>query len=111
MISAFYFNYTVSVERASVTKDKGGGATRDWAPVSGLINIAASVQPASADDIALYAGRQIRISHSVYLQSNPGIQRGDRLRVSDGRYLVVRGTLDAAGFGRLYKVVCRELLE
>lgn len=109
-VSAFYFTFTASVQRPAVTKGVSGGAKRAWTSVTTLSDLPASVQPAAAGDIRLFGGRNMSVSHAVYVQSDPGIRRGDRLLLSDGRKFVIRGVLDYASFGRLYKLVCRELL-
>lgn len=108
--SALFFTKTVTLERPAVNQDAAGGATRAFAPVSGSTDLAAAVQPLAARDVALFAGRNIQVSHAVYLSQDIGFQRGDRLRVSDGRLFTVAGDLDYAGAGRLFRLVCRELL-
>jgi hypothetical protein len=68
----------------------------------------AAVQPLSARAVALWASRQLTVTHAVYTESDPGFQRGDLLAVSDGRYLSVEGLLDAAGAGRVFQWGCKE---
>ena len=109
-VSDFYFTFTAAIQRPTVTKGTSGGAKRVWATVSGLADLPASVQPANAGDIRLFGGRNLAVSHAVYVQSDPGIRRGDRMLLSDGRKFVIRGVLNYASFDRLYKLVCRELL-
>ena len=109
MISSSFFTKTVTLQRPTVTKDKAGGAKRDFENVSGMVSIPAAVQPLSSTDINLFAGRQIQVSHAIYVERDIGYQRGDRLIVNDGRIFSIRGTLDFAGAGRIFKLVCREI--
>ena len=113
MISPFFFTRTVTLERPqAVVKDAAGGASRPtWLPVPGAAGIPASIQPASARDVALFAGRQLVVSHAVYTERDPGFERGDRLLASDGRRFTVAGVTDTATRGALFKAVCRELLD
>jgi head-tail adaptor len=111
-VSPSFFTKAVTLERPVVSKDAAGGATRVWAAVGAdSTDVPAAVQPLNARDLALFAGRNIQVSLAVYLQGPIGFTRGDRLAVSDGRYLTVAGEIDFGGAGRLYRLACRELLE
>lgn len=109
-VSDFYFTRTVTVQRPTVTKSPTGGAVRDWAAVSAYTDLPASVQPMAVGEIHAYAGRQLEVDHNLYIQSDPGLVRGDRLAASDGRIFTLVGVVNYASFDRLYKVVCLELL-
>lgn len=106
-----FFTRTATLERPAVSQDAAGGATRGWAAVAGAAAVPAAVQPLAARDVALFAGRNLEVTHAVYLTADPGFERGDRLAVSDGRLFAVAGVLDQAGAGRVFCLVCRELLD
>ncbi len=111
MISPLFFTNTVTLSRPVITKDGAGGAVRAWTDVPDSIAITAAVQPSSPSDISLYAGRNIQISHSVYVEQDLGFQRGDRLVTNDGRIFSIRGVINYASFNLIYKLVCRQILE
>jgi hypothetical protein len=109
-VSSFYFTHTATVQRPTVTKAKAGGAKRAWASVEALSDIPVCIQPASANDVNLFSSRNLIVSHALYMESDPGIRKGDRILVSDGRIFVVRGSINFVSFDTLFKVMCRELL-
>lgn len=109
MISPLFFTKTVTLERPVVTKDTSGAPKRTFAAVAGTVPVLAAVQPLSAHAIGLFAARSLDVDHAVYTETDPGFQRGDRLAVSDGRYLSVEGLLDQAGAARVFKWACKEL--
>jgi head-tail adaptor len=109
--SALFLTKTVTLQRPTFTRDAAGGKVPAWAAVANATDLPAAVQPLTSHARLAYAARQIEATHAVYLGADPGLRRGDRLAVSDGRYLLAEGALDAGGAGRLYKLPCREVFE
>ncbi|MCD6404715.1 MAG: head-tail adaptor protein [Planctomycetes bacterium] len=97
--------HSVDVERAISTEDAAGGRRTTWNTVRQAVP--AWVQPAKAETIETYGKRNMRVTHSVYFASDPGLCPGDRLRFSR-RFLVVGGVSNAGELDRLWRADCRE---
>ncbi len=91
---------TIAVEAASVTRDDIGGSAASW---STRTTVAAFVQEASASIRRAYERRGLRVTHTVYVHEDPGCAEGDRLD-RGGVKMIVRGVVDQAGLGRLWRI-------
>ena len=85
----------VSVQRSTVGKDAGGGATRTFATIAS--NVQASIQSASSRDVDLYSRRNLVIDHTIYCvfdfdtKISGGLKLGDNIVDANGIVYVVRG--------------------
>lgn len=109
-ISDVFFNNYITLEKPSNVKDSSGGVRKTWVTVTDT-PIKAAIQPMTPREQHLYAGRQIRASHSVYIEEDPRFKRGYRLVDQNGKKFVIKGIVDFAGANRVYKIICRELVE
>ena len=113
---------------ASLIRAQGGGATltvnlmtsrrdgveaeiRDWGPDGPTLDC--WVQPIGSGLAAQYQARQLRVTHKIFVAENPGAtQEGCRVKVTKsgavGVYLV-RGVVDQAGLGRLWRIDVEEV--
>lgn len=111
MISAQALNSTVTLERPQVTLDESSGAKREtWNPVTGSINVPASVQPVNSQVRHALASRQISISHRIYTNTDLKPKRGDRVVTSSGTYFLITGFFNQAGRNKVYLIEAREVL-
>lgn len=109
-ISDCYFNDEITLEKPVTKQGASAGAQAKWETVN-EVAIRAAIQPMSVRDMNLYAGRQIKVSHNVYIEEDPGFKRGYRLRSSDGRYFTIKGVIEFAGTDRVWKIIADEILE
>lgn len=105
MLSHLMFT-TVDVQRPTYSKGTSGGIKESWSTV--YDDKPANVQPVSASWLVQYAQRKIDVSHTVYFDSNPTIQVGDRI-VYGSRNLLVKGVRDLIELDRVLAVDCLEL--
>lgn len=104
----------VSVQRATVTQDAGGGEVQAFADVA--TNVTASVQSLNARTVSDYARRDIRVTNAIYstydfdTRLSGGLATGDRIIDADGiKYVVVAVNKDRNRIispEPLYKIIC-----
>lgn len=110
-VSPFYFNYTIALQRPTITKDASGGIVRDWTIIP-QSDIVASIQPMKLSEQQFWETRNLEVDYKIYVESDPSFKRGDRAVVrEDGRIFSVEGVQDYAGFQRLYMILAKELLD
>lgn len=111
MVIEHLCNFSITVERAKITKDITGGAKREiWEVV--YSNIPAVIQPINSDIQHQFGQRQMINSHRIYSSKNLIIQRGDRIRTfSPSRMFVVTGVLDQGGRQFVFSVDVREQMD
>ncbi len=86
---------TISVERATTTKDAGGGTLRSFASVAS--GLTASIQPMRGSEQDLYLRRNITVDTTIYTEADlatlltGGLKVEDRIIGPDGQKYVVRG--------------------
>ena len=72
------------------------------------------LQDASSAVVGVYAARTLRVTHSVYLATDPDLATGSRISVTlDGtttKY-AVRGVKDMAGLSRIWRLDVEEVVE
>ena len=66
-------------------------------------------QPLSSSERQSFAERSIYVTEKVFTAQNPYVDEGDRL-VFESKTYVVRGTVDQAGRGSLYRINVEEVL-
>lgn len=111
MVIEHLCNFSITVERAKITKDITGGAKRElWEVV--YSNISAAIQPINSDIQHQFGQRQMINSHRIYTAKHLAIQRGDRIRTfNPARMFVVTGVLDQGGRQRVFSVDVREQMD
>lgn len=67
---------TVSVERATITRDGQGGRVETWAEV---LSVSARIQPLSAGESIRYSREAEIVTHKIYVPLSPDIRHGDRI--------------------------------
>lgn len=77
---------TVTIERATITRDDYGQPTRTWATLAGHAAIDAQVAPAGGTEIASATGVYTDASATITLAGEyPSIRRADRVTDDSGR--------------------------
>lgn len=102
MSFASLMTHVITVRRPSQATDAAGGTTRGASPpaVSGLENVAASVQPMNAREKLLFGQRNVFLTHKIYLEGNQtALLRQDDLveNIATGKTYRIVGVEDAAG--------------
>jgi head-tail adaptor len=97
---------TISVYRPGPTKDESGGRVSNFTLVHQ--DIPASVQEWDGEAIRTLGQRQVFMTHAVYLADSYQILRGDKIRTSDGRTLIVHGIANMGGRNMCWEIQCRE---
>jgi len=82
----------VTLQRSAPSKRPGGTQDKNFADVSGMVDVRCDIQPASSSIVARYAGQQDRlsVSHSIFLARDISAKAGDRL-VSGSRTFLIQG--------------------
>ena len=109
MLSDYFFRSQVTLYRVKATKDKAGGAKRQWAAVADPVS--ACIQPISSREIQAWAARQVTVSHRVYTREELPYKRGDKLIDDRGRTFRVRGNINVASFDTIWHLDCMEVLK
>lgn len=83
---AGHFPQTVTIERATVTRDDYGQPTSTWATLAGHAAIDAQIAPAGGTEIASATGVYTDASATITLAGEyPSIRRADRVTDDSGR--------------------------
>lgn len=105
--------HTITVERSPSSRDSSGAPKyQEWAAISGLSDLFASVQPMSSSERMLFAQRNLVLTHKVYLPGNYTtlIKKQDRVKdVNSGKIYTISGIFDVAGRGELTMLEVREM--
>lgn len=110
---------TISVQRATVTKDAGGGNLRSFATVAS--GLAASIQPMKGYEQDQFFRRNITVNTTVYTEADfsslltNGLQVEDRIIGPDGQKYVVRGGILPKSNTQisplpLYQIACESVI-
>jgi hypothetical protein len=103
---------TIQVQRPKTGQDSSGGATRSpWQPK--FSSVPARVDDASSTQALRYAALAITVSH-VVLTQQAGIQNGDRITTSDGKFLrvnAVQRVRSMAGLDGYWEIGAEEVLQ
>jgi len=92
---------TVLVQRPRYTKDDSGAGRQQFFQVSAS-EIPCSIQPAGGGTSYFFGERQTTNEFFVYFDTDPGIQRGDRLQDQDGIYYSVTNWENIAGRSQIW---------
>ena len=95
----------ITLEQPADTLDAVGSRINVWTQVGNLIP--AWIQDASSDLVESYMRRELHVTHSIYLLTNPGITDGWRIVFGTKIFKVV-AIRNAAGLGVLYRVDATE---
>jgi len=93
--------HQITLEAPQNRPDAIGARVNMWLPI--VENLAAWVQDARAEVVEAYARREMKVTHCIYTQLNPGIQEGWRLRFGT-RVFRILGVVNMAGLGELYRI-------
>lgn len=106
------FRHTITVQRKATTKDTSGAQVENYTAVTALTAIPCLVQERHGKAVRMIGGRQVIVSHAVYLESGLDIRRGDRLFwEQEGIHLIHHGVSDMGGQGRISRIEASETLE
>ena len=111
---------TISIYRATLGQDAGGGTTRTFPSTPTLANVPAAVQPASAREQDIWSRRDIVIDTAIYTTSDldtllsGGLKLQDQIKDAGGVTYVVQGFVKSLNTvistEPLYKIVCRRVI-
>jgi len=93
--------HSILLQQPSYTVDAVGGRVATWKTVGNARP--AWVQDASSDIVLAYARRDIKVTHRIYVQTNPGVKEGWRI-LFGARYFLIVGVSDMAGLNELYAI-------
>lgn len=101
---------TCTIERddnlAATTRDAGGSSTADWQ--THLTAVMCRVQPGSGSEI-IQGGRIVgMLTHTVYVEGGQDITHSDRIVLSGGDILDIRGITDFDVQGMLVRLDCEK---
>jgi len=94
-------NTEVWIMRQSASKDSNYAVVNTWAKYKKMW---AWRQPISSADQIQYERRGLHVTSKWFMARDPELREGDRIRTYDGVVYVVRGTINQAGLGRLWRV-------
>jgi hypothetical protein len=98
--------HVVKIEKPTTTRDALGVPTKTLSVVSNATK--AWVQPTRAETIAEYARMDMRISHTIYLESDPGVTV-ENIITFDERTFLVKAIINSGELGRFWKVFAEEI--
>jgi len=102
-------NTTITIRRKNITKDPAGGQVTNYAPVVGLIDVPALIQPRHGTASRQLAQRQVIVTHVIYLMDASAVRRGDVVyEAKTSRYFICHGVEDMAGQSRIWRIECIE---
>lgn len=96
-----------TVQFKTVTRTASATGARTHTSANKGISVQCWLQPASLTVRELYGARDVRVTHRLYVESNPGVGEGGVCEINDTTYLV-KGVIDQAGLGTLYCVDVEE---
>lgn len=106
--------HTITVSRPLNTKDSSGGVSQAYTPLPSATSIACTIQDVSLRELAVFAQRNVKISHYIFVETNPFAQRGDVVTATPVRgsltpvTFIVVGTQDMGGRGRYFCIEAYE---
>ncbi len=108
--------HLITITRTKSENDDFGGHVQDNASAPAASDVPAWVQEAAESVIKQYRYTDQRVTHVVYLESNPGVHLNDDILVSgapfDGKRFGVRGYGNCAvGFDILFRIATEEYLQ
>lgn len=87
---------SATLQRAPQGKDNSGGMVKNFADVTGYVDVPCDIQPASGNVRLQYMQQNKIVSHTMYFGQAITVLAGDRFATSDGRYFHFRGQKPAA---------------
>ena len=91
---------TLSLRKVAKARRKDG--TIDEQPVAYRKGIPTWLQPATAEIVAQYAARDMRVSYTAYMETDPEVHNDEATIVVNGIAYAVRGVRDQAGLNRCW---------
>lgn len=99
--------HTITVQENNAVADGRGGMPDNW--IDKHVDIAARIQPLSADERAQWGGIPSLITHRIYVgDASLEILESDRI-VYDGRLFDIQGVRDIDEWGRFLTIDAREI--
>lgn len=96
--------HNITVKRPTFTSDSSGGKVPTYNTIA---NYKAFVQNSSPDMVEDYRKREIRITHSIYCNTQPDLQVEDLIEWN-GKNLFVRVAHDLCNLGKVYRILAEE---
>jgi len=97
---------TLKLERADESAATvQGDRTQIWATL--FSGIPCWAQPANSGIRAMFAQRQIAVTHQIYIQTDLGCLEGDRITIGSTIYLV-KGFINCSGLNVLWRIEAEE---
>lgn len=93
----------ITVQRPTVSQDASLGQVPTYS--NAYSNVRASVQPASGSVLFMYAQRNIKVTHSIFTETQVAIRVGDRLYDGTNTYQVT-GVANLISLGAVYRIDC-----
>jgi len=97
-------NRRVTIQRATSSKDAGGGDVKTWAD---QFRVRLRIQPLSGADRIRHSRPEAAVTHKAYADGSPDIRAGDCFTV-DGHTLYVRLVRDVDRLGRYTILECEQ---
>lgn len=86
LVTAGHYPQTVTVERATRTRDAYGEPVISWTAIAGMTDLAAAIAPASDSEVATATGVYSDATDTILLPAAyPTITAGDRVTDASGR--------------------------
>jgi hypothetical protein len=88
---------TLSIQRAALSQDAGGGTVRTYAPLSPAVSVPCSLQSARAATVEWFLRRNIEVDYEIYTTSDldslidGGLKLTDAFVDGNGILYVVKG--------------------
>jgi hypothetical protein len=93
------YGEALTIETESEIKTSDGHSRSVWVDAT---SVTGWIQDASSQLILEFAKRNIKITHRVYLYTNPDCEIGDRIKTASGSSFVIRGFENSAGLDALF---------
>ena len=78
-------NTTITVQRATISRDNTGGAVETWAH---HLTLKARVQPLSGAESQLYSRETEQVVAKAYIPGAPDVKHSDRVVIGSDTYII-----------------------
>lgn len=95
----------VTIERQTASRDANFAIVNTWTAYK---TIQAWKQPIGSDLRDTYERRGLNVDSKWFMATDPEVREGDRIRIASGKTYVVRGIIDQAGLGRVWRLDTQE---
>ena len=101
-------NQTVTIQRASYSKDSSGGTVETLA--SAYTSVAANIQPTKTDVVLAYQQRQQKVETTIYTNQLLTLQNGDYVLWGSIRYKII-GVRNLINYNRVLALDCIQVIQ